>query len=114
MDTRLASYGTLAPGRPNHHELAGLEGHWRNGIVKGRLVAEGWGATLGYPALMLDPSGSAVEVSLFESADLLRHWPRLDAFEGPGYRRVIARVETEDGTVEAWIYVSAEDQRGDH
>jgi gamma-glutamylcyclotransferase (GGCT)/AIG2-like uncharacterized protein YtfP len=48
-------------------------------------------------------------VSLFESADLPLHWPRLDAFEGPGYRRVATGVATDAGIVEAWIYVAARD-----
>ena len=56
-DSRLATYGTLAPGRVNHHELAGLKGVWQQGTVRGKLVAAGWGATLGYPALILDPQG---------------------------------------------------------
>ena len=106
-DTSLAVYGTLAPGRPNHHELSGLDGRWRRGIVRGHLVAEGWGATLGYPALTLDPDGPPVDVQLFVSADLPAHWPRLDAFEGPGYRRVVTNVETESGAVAAFIYVAA-------
>lgn len=107
VDRRLASYGTLAPGQPNHGQLADLPGEWRNGIVRGRLVPEGWGATLGYPALVLAADGPAVAVSLFESADLPGHWARLDAFEGSGYRRVVARVETDAGSVDAWIYVAA-------
>jgi gamma-glutamylcyclotransferase (GGCT)/AIG2-like uncharacterized protein YtfP len=40
-DMRLATYGTLAPGRVNHHQLAGLDGHWRQGTVKGTLVDAG-------------------------------------------------------------------------
>ena len=52
--------------------------------MRRRLVPEGWGATLGYPALVLDPTGPVVEVQLFESNDLPAHWPRLDDFEGPG------------------------------
>ena len=106
-ETRLAAYGTLAPGRPNHHELGGLEGQWQQGSVRGRLVAEGWGATLGYPALTLDPEGPPVEVQLFQSAELPAHWARLDAFEGPGYRRVVTQVETDGGPVAAFIYVAA-------
>lgn len=106
-DLRLATYGTLAPGRPNHHQLAGLRGRWLTGTVRGRLVAEGWGADLGYPALILDPEGDPVEVHLFQSEDLPDHWQRLDAFEGDGYRRVAARVETAEGVLDAWIYVTA-------
>jgi gamma-glutamylcyclotransferase (GGCT)/AIG2-like uncharacterized protein YtfP len=107
IDTRLATYGTLGPGRPNHDQLAGLRGKWRTGTVRGRFVQEGWGADLGYPALVLDYSGSPIEVSLFESSELPMHWPRLDEFEGTGYERVIVGVETAQGTVNAWIYVSA-------
>ena len=109
-DTRLATYGTLAPGRANHHQLAGLEGKWRQGTVKGRLADAGWGAALGYPGLVLDPLGPMVEVYLFESVELPEHWPRLDAFEGTGYRRVVTQVRTADGELDAWIYVIERDQ----
>jgi gamma-glutamylcyclotransferase (GGCT)/AIG2-like uncharacterized protein YtfP len=103
-DTRLATYGTLAPGRVNHHQLAGLQGQWRQGTVRGRLAEAGWAAVLGYRGLVLDPLGPVVEVHLFESADLPDHWPRLDAFEGTGYRRVVTQVRTADGEMDAWIY----------
>jgi gamma-glutamylcyclotransferase (GGCT)/AIG2-like uncharacterized protein YtfP len=108
-ETRLAVYGTLAPGRPNHHQLDGLAGEWRSGRVRGRLYAEGWGAALGFPGLVLDPAGGEVEVQLFESPDLPQHWGRLDAFEGEGYRRRLAEVQTADGRVEAFIYVLTPD-----
>lgn len=103
--TRLASYGTLAPGRVNSGQLDGLKGTWRTGTVRGRLVEVGWGAEQGYPGLILDPAGDVVEVALFESADLPGHWERLDAFEGSGYRRVVTRILTEEGDVEASIYI---------
>ena len=104
-EQRLATYGTLAPGRVNHDRLADLEGVWRQGTVRGRLVEAGWGAKLGFPGLILDPSGQDLEVQVFESADLPDHWPRLDAFEGEGYRRVVAQVRTADGELAASIYV---------
>ena len=104
-ETRLASYGTLAPGRVNAHQLAGLKGDWRRGTVRGRLIEVGWGTELGYPGLILDPSGDVVDVHVFESPDLPDHWRRLDAFEGPGYRRVVTRVSTMDGEIDASIYV---------
>ena len=106
-DTRFATYGTLAPGRANHRQLAALKGRWRKGMVRGRLVAAGWGAALGYPGLLLDPLAPAVEVHLFESPELPDHWSRLDEFEGTGYRRVVTRVRTAGGEVDAWIYVNA-------
>jgi gamma-glutamylcyclotransferase (GGCT)/AIG2-like uncharacterized protein YtfP len=105
VDRRLASYGTLAPGQANHDRLAELDGQWRPGTVRGRLVDTGWAAAQGYPGLVLDPLGPVVDVHLFESAELPAHWPRLDAFEGEGYRRVVTQVRTAGGDVEAWIYV---------
>jgi gamma-glutamylcyclotransferase (GGCT)/AIG2-like uncharacterized protein YtfP len=102
---RLATYGSLAPGRPNHHQLDGLEGRWLKGHVDGMLVDAGWGASLGYPALVLDPAGPAIGVDVFESVDLPAHWERLDTFEGPGYERVVTTVHMPTGDVDASIYV---------
>ena len=34
---RLAVYGTLAPGQPNHHIVAPLGGEWGPGLVEGDL-----------------------------------------------------------------------------
>lgn len=107
-DTRLAIYGTLAPGRVNHHQISALTGKWRRGTVKGKLFPSGWGAALGFPGLILDPLGSVVDVHLFESADLPEHWVRLDEFEGSGYQRVVTTVTTEESEQRAWIYVLAE------
>lgn len=106
-DNRLASYGTLAPGRVNHHHLAELRGRWMTGTVRSRLVDEGWAAAMGFPALILDSSAPEIEIHLFESDDLPNRWPRLDAFEGAGYLRVKAQIDTSDGPLEAWIYVDA-------
>ncbi len=104
-DRRLATYGTLAPGQLNEAQLAELEGIWHEGTVRGRLVEAGWGAKLGFPGLILDAAGQAIEVYVFESPDLPGHWDRLDAFEGPGYRRVITQASTQDGELEVSIYV---------
>ncbi len=104
-DLHLATYGTLAPGRVNHHELSDLQGQWREGTVKGRLIEAGWGAAHGCPGLILDPAGDVVDVHVFLSRDLPGHWQRLDDFEGPGYRRVVTEVQTTEGNLEASIYV---------
>ena len=109
-DARLAVYGTLAPGRETHGQLAGLAGEWRRGTVRGLLRPAGWAAGIGYPALTLDEDGPAVDVQVFESRDLPAHWARLDAFEGGDYRRVCTEVRLGDGAVlDAWIYVYAGD-----
>lgn len=108
MQPRLAVYGTLAPGRSNHGQLSDLRGEWLAGTVRGRLIPEGWGAALGFPGLVLDPNGTEVAVQVFESAELVHHWERLDEFEGDGYRREMTRIETIKGSIEAFIYVLAE------
>ncbi|MGN7998977.1 gamma-glutamylcyclotransferase family protein [Sphingomonas sp. 22176] len=108
IDECLATYGTLAPDRPNHHHLSYLEGKWLTGKVRGHLVQRGWGAKLGYPALIPSDNGDEIEVHLFLSPDLPQHWARLDAFEGAEYRRTPIRVVTETGPVEAWIYLDAQ------
>ena len=108
-DLRLVTYGTLGPGRPNHGQLSDLPGRWLAGQVRGSLLAAGWGASLGYPGLVLDVDGPAVEVEVFESEALPHHWRRLDAFEGSGYRRVAVDVATAEGFLRAYIYVLALD-----
>jgi len=104
---RLAVYGTLAPDQPNHHQLNGLTGRWIEGTVRGQLLQDGWGAALGYPGIILDSEGPAVNVQLFESTDLPAHWTRLDEFEGSGYERTVTTVHTVEGDLPASIYVLA-------
>lgn len=55
----------------------------------------------------LAPGGSNAHV--LHAPELAGHLERLDAFEGPGYRRVVTEVGLGDGrAVEAWVYVLAE------
>ena len=105
-DHRLATYGTLAPGRPNHHHLAMLAGRWHMGTVGGTLVPVGWGAGMGYPALRPSADGGRVAVHLLESPDLPLHWARLDAFEGHDYVRIPIDVLVDGGSLPAWIYAA--------
>jgi gamma-glutamylcyclotransferase (GGCT)/AIG2-like uncharacterized protein YtfP len=106
MTHRLFVYGSLAPGRQNEHILAPLEGTWQHATVKGRLKMEGWGASLGFPGLVLDPVGQEVEELIFSSEKLADFWPKLDEFEGEQYVRVPAEAAlAEGGTVETYIYV---------
>ena len=67
-----------------------------------------------YPGIVLDPQGPPVPVQLFDSSDLPQHWPRLDAFEGPGYERVTVTVRTGSGDLAAMIYALAPDAVPDH
>ena len=99
-------YGTLAPGRVNEHILADVSGTWSEARVNGTLYEEGWGAEQGYPGIVLDGSESVVDGFVFASTELSEHWPRLDEFEGSGYRRVTTEAHLKtDESVTAHIYV---------
>lgn len=88
----LAVYGTLAPGRSNHHVVAHLRGAWTDGQIEGDLHPTGWGAILGYPAFCPRAGGPAVAVKVLTSAKLPSAWPGIDRFEGPEYRRILVPV----------------------
>ncbi|MCA8954485.1 MAG: gamma-glutamylcyclotransferase [Planctomycetes bacterium] len=92
MGQRLAAYGTLRPGEPNHAWLAGLAGSWEPGVVHGRLDHRD-----GYPVLTPDKAGEPISVMVFTSLDLPGHWDRLDRLEGANYRRAPVRVTYPDG-----------------
>ena len=109
-NTRLATYGSLSPGEINHNQLASLSGRWHKGTVRGNLSHAGWGSTLGFPALTLDPSGPLVNVNVFESPELPEYWAHLDEFEGSGYRRVATHAQTAEGELAVFIYVLANDE----
>lgn len=104
-EMRLAVYGSLAPGRVNHHLLANIDGNWSLGFVTGKLMNAGWGAALGYPGLVLHTDGDSIEVHVLESPHLPLHWARLDDFEGENYRRVTTKVHTDKGVIDASIYI---------
>lgn len=105
----LATYGTLAPGRRNHHVVSDIAGTWVTGTIRGTFVATGWAVDLGYPAIVLDDThGDLVAVDVLVSSELDRHLARLDDFEGIGYERVPVTVSTSDGPLTAWIYVSSD------
>src|SRR5215213_6546334 len=85
----LVVYGTLAPGRPNHHVVAPLGGEWTDGLIEGDLFPMGWGAALGYPGFRPRVGGEAVAVRVLTSLSLATAWPTLDRFEGPEYKRIL-------------------------
>ena len=105
MIEHLFVYGTLGPGRPNEHILKDIGGTWEAASVRGALLNEGWGATMGYPGLVLDTNGDTIEGFLFTSDKLAAHWAALDEFEGIAYQRVLTEVELADTSkVQAFVY----------
>ncbi len=96
----LIVYGSLAPGGRHDDEIADVAGEWHTGWVTGTLVERGWGASLGYPALVWNPdSERRVAAHLLVSRDLPQQWERLDAFEGKAYRRILAPFYDDNGLV---------------
>src|SRR5262249_27350336 len=108
MPEHLFVYGSLKPGHANAHLLEAIGGTWQAATMRGHMRNEGWGAGLGYPALMLDESGPAVSGFVFSSETLADHWAALDEFEGGDYARVNASALLDDGrTIATWVYVAA-------
>ena len=66
---RLAVYGTLRPGHPNHQMIADIPGRWLQGQVRGRLVDQGWGAAFGSPGLVVDDSAGPVDADIYVLAN---------------------------------------------
>ena len=108
----LAVYGTLAPGKPNHHVVAPLGGEWTDGFVEGELVNTGWGAALGYTAFRPRKGGDRIAVKLLTSPRLPAAWQKLDDFEGSEYRRILVIVKSSSGDTAAYrianIYAAAD------
>jgi gamma-glutamylcyclotransferase (GGCT)/AIG2-like uncharacterized protein YtfP len=98
-DCCLAVYGSLAPGKLNHHIVAPAGGQWTTGLVTGAFSENGWGATHGFPGLRWSPTGSDVHVSLLTSDDLPSHWAALDHFEGDDYMRILVPVRADDASL---------------
>src|SRR5262249_20187344 len=97
---RLAVYGSLAPGKENHHMMGGMQGTWRKAVLRGSLRNEGWGAGRGFPGFSWDGSDAPIAAQVFSSEDLPGHWRRLGEFEGAEYQRILVAVEIESGEIE--------------
>ncbi len=104
--TRLAVYGSLAPGKSNHEIIKDIAGTWNPGFVRGDLLRKGWGTHVGFPGMTWDPkSRNRINVQVFTSEDLPEHWDRLDDFEGKDYLRILVPVESlADAPIVANIY----------
>lgn len=108
---RLAVYGSLAPGEVNHYVIADLAGSWEDGIVTGLLAPADAGSETGFPALRWRAGGPPVTARLLVSDALPANWRRLDAFEGPAYRRILVPVHAANGALlgVANLYADAAD-----
>lgn len=102
-------YGTLAPNQPNAHILDPINGTWQLAHIFGKLLPNGIGATLGFPAVIPDTihenKGEIVQGLVFSSNELGEHWQRIDDFEGDGYLRTEVEAMLENGEkLTAFVY----------
>ena len=106
IDHRLVAYGTLQPGKPNYHVVEHLGGTWTKVRVRGHVGTSKWREYEGLPAFTLDDAAAPVDVWLLETEALVGAWDDLDAFEGPGYRRIAVAVWDLSGAPlgNGWIY----------
>lgn len=97
----LIIYGTLGPGRPNHSKIEHINGIWKKGIIRGKLINEGWGAAMGYFAFKNTPENEQeiIQAYILISDELHKHWEFLDEFEGDEYTRTLTQYQLEDGTI---------------
>ena len=89
---KLAVYGSLAPGKTNHHIVAPLGGEWSDGLIVGDLFQTGWGAPLGYWAFRPRDGGERIPVKVLTAQKLPGAWGTLDEFEGNEYRRILVPI----------------------
>jgi len=95
--SRLAIYGTLAPGEANHHHVADLGGSWQAAAVRGIRGRVEHGIHRGLPGMRLDPAAPLQPVKLLVSQALPKAWARLDAFEGEEMQRLLVPLEGTGG-----------------
>jgi len=105
MLERLFTYGSLMPGKQYAHLLAEAAGEWQPATITALFDANGWGHSVGYPALIINDSGTVIEGMLLTSSLLHRLWPSLDEYEGDAYQRIVTKVSLADGSqVDAYVY----------
>ena len=106
--TSLVTYATLAPGARQSGTLAGLEGTFHKGHIRGTFFPKGQGTSDGYPGIHLHDDGDLIPAWMFKSEALKAQWPHLDVYEGDEYARIPCAFIHEDGSTE-WseVYVLA-------
>lgn len=101
--TRLAVYGTLAPGQPNESVLSRMRGSWIEGNVKGHVYP-----VAGLPVFEWNTNAEKIPIKLLDSRELPKNLSSIDKFEGSGYKRILIPVSLENNaSTVANIYESA-------
>ncbi len=100
---KLITYGTLAPGMPNHYIISDLQGNWEKCWINGYIDD-----VHGLPVFHWDTSRPLIEMQLFVSPGLSKKWSLIDKFEGSSYKRRLITAKTNTGITVAYIYLSEE------
>ena len=104
------TYGTLGPGRPNHHQLDGLDGRWLKDTSTGCSSTPAGARALATQHWSFKPTVQQSMSKFRVSRPAGSLGARLDDLEGDGYQRVVATVRTPTGEMDAFIYVQAQAQ----
>jgi gamma-glutamylcyclotransferase (GGCT)/AIG2-like uncharacterized protein YtfP len=91
---RLAIYGTLRRGEPNHRIIEHIAGEWIDGFVRGRIEEH-----YGFLFFAGDDRGGMVPVEVLSSSELSGSLERIDRFEGVWYRRTLIPVYDSTGSI---------------
>ncbi|MEW6110476.1 MAG: gamma-glutamylcyclotransferase [Nitrospirota bacterium] len=100
-ERKLVVYGTLAPGKANHGKLSGIQGHWEDCTVYGRIEEID-----GLPFFVWQSMGPSLKAHLFISDFLPGSWDELDRFEGSKYKKILIPVTTSHGICVANSYIA--------
>ncbi|MDD2868258.1 hypothetical protein [Neomegalonema sp.] len=99
-EQRLAVYVARAPARFDNHILGRFAGQWGVAILRGRLApATPWGSPFGFPAVVWDPAGDPVTVSVLRAPGITAQWSLLDSFAEIGFLRTLAPCELASGEI---------------
>jgi hypothetical protein len=96
---RLAVYGSLAPGGANQDQLAGLDGQWQDGAVKGVVEERD-----GFLEFHWRLKAKSVPVKVLSTSKVNAQFVRLDRFEGPRYHRILVPIVVDEKTAVCNIY----------
>ena len=91
---RLAMYGTLRRGEPNHKIIEHIAGGWVDGFVHGRIEEH-----YGFPFFVGDNRGGTIPVEVLSSPELPGSLERIDRFEWVWYRRTLIPVYDSRGGI---------------
>ena len=108
-ECRLVTYGTLGPGRPNHHQLDGLDGRWLKDTSTGCSSTPAGARALATQHWSFKPTVRQ-SMSRFSSQPTCQITGHASTTSRATDQRVVTTVRTPTGEMDAFIYVQAQAQ----